>query len=268
MGFFSIPVDIRLQIYEELLVASEPIDFQTNWDPSWPPLSLARRCCLCPAVLQTSKQVQREATPILYSANCFRFIQLEPVPRLQTESAAISWIFSQMGQQNAALIRHISVAFPAFDDYSIGNATIQEDSMKTLELISQSCTSIATLETSLYDAFRLEFAELTIDSSPIAVEALDLVAAQFKTISWLQEVVIHVYVSEGLSDNLKKKMLDYGWKVKVTDVGESISEEDEFDFEGYLEMSRQEEEAGEQEWIEEYHRRRRDPYWKNDSDYD
>lgn len=29
-----------------------------------------------------------------------------------------------------------------------------------------------------------------------------------------------------------------------------------------------EEQKEEEEWLEEYYRRRRDPYWKNDSDYD
>ena len=270
MSFFSIPVDIRLQIYEELLTASEPINFRAFEDPSWPPLTLAGRYGLCPALLRMNKQVQHEATPILYSANCFRFSELEPVLRLKTESAAISWVFGQIGRDNAAFIRHICIAFPAFDDYSLGNATIQEDSMKTLELIRQNCTGIATLETSLFDTFRLEFADLTIDPSPIATEVLDVVAAQFKTISWLQEVIVHVYDQDGPSNDLREKMLNHGWKIKVTDPGELMSrlEEDEFDHEDYIEMIREQEAEEEQKWIEEYDRRRRDPYWKNDSDFD
>ena len=140
--------------------------------------------------------------------------------------------------------------------------------MKTLELIQKNCTGIATVEASICDTFELEFANHSLDRA-VAAEALDFLDAQFKAISWLQEVLIHVYSYEGPSDNLRKKMLDYGWKIKVTEPGELMlrPEEEEFDYEGYLFM-RREQETEEQAWEEEYHRRRRDPYWKNDSDYD
>lgn len=52
MNFFKFPAEIRLLIYEELLVFPEPICF---WHPSWPPdLSGPSRC---PALLRTSKSI-------------------------------------------------------------------------------------------------------------------------------------------------------------------------------------------------------------------
>src|SRR5712664_1713718 len=69
MNFLNLPAEIRLQIYEELLVLSEPIGF-----PSSPPLFLRESAFgLCPALLRASKSVYREASPLLYSRNRFDF---------------------------------------------------------------------------------------------------------------------------------------------------------------------------------------------------
>ena len=46
-NFFNFAAEIRLKIYEELLVLSEPITFKTTCDPSWLPLFLSKRYGLC-----------------------------------------------------------------------------------------------------------------------------------------------------------------------------------------------------------------------------
>jgi hypothetical protein len=95
-NFFHFAAEIRLKIYEELLVLSEPITFRTIQDPSWPPLCLSKRYGLCPAVLRVNKRVQCEARPLLYSSNRFRFSDLEPTPRLDTKSAVLASFLSQI----------------------------------------------------------------------------------------------------------------------------------------------------------------------------
>ena len=40
MNFVNFPVEIRLQVYKELLVLSEPVKFKTTKDLSLPPLVL------------------------------------------------------------------------------------------------------------------------------------------------------------------------------------------------------------------------------------
>jgi hypothetical protein len=270
VNFFNFAAEIRLKIYEELLVLSEPITFITHQDPSWPPLSLSKKYGLCPALLRANKRVHREASPLLYSSNHFIFSNLEPTHRLDTKSAFLASFLSQIEHQNASFLRHVCIDFPIFDDYRPGTAVLQEDSSKTLELIRDNCTGIAILETSLRDTFELECADYTVDCSPIAAEALDLLDARFKVISSLEEVIVnvHIYDDEGLSDDLRKKMRDCRWTIKVTKLEKSwySGEEDEYaDYEYDLEMERERER---EEWLEEYYRRRRDPYWKNDSDYD
>ena len=89
-----------------------------------------------------------------------------------------------------------------------------------------------------------------------------------------------MYPEEDPSDDLTKKMHDYGWTVKVT-VTElpkktwiSIDDRVEFDnaedCQAYdnEQLFIDERKRQKEQWLEEYHRRRDDPYWKNDSDYD
>ncbi|KAI9856730.1 MAG: hypothetical protein M1813_008767 [Trichoglossum hirsutum] len=243
MNFFNFAAEIRLMIYEELLVLSEPITFETTWDPSRP-LSLSKRYGLCPALLRANKRVNREASPLLYSGNRFRFSGLDLTP---------------------SFLRHVCIDFPEFGDYRPGSTVLQEDSIKILELIRDNCTGIATLETSLRDDFRLECVGYKLDSSPITVEALELLDARFKAILSLKVVIVdaHVYDDEDLSDDLMKKMRDCGWTIKVA----KLEKLEYVDSEYYLDMEEEEDEEDE-EWEDEYYRRRYDFHWKNDSDFD
>jgi hypothetical protein len=98
----------------------------------------------------------------------------------------------------------------------------------------------------------------------------------------LKEIIVNfqVYAAEDLSD-YQIKMRDRGWTVEVTKLPKKvwISDDDRVEFDNeedcnaynheqlLLEWQREQEEEDKQ-WTEEYYRRRHDPYWKNDSDYD
>ncbi len=106
--------------------------------------------------------------------------------------------------------------------------------------------------------------------------------ARFKAISSLKEIIVNfqVYSEEDLSDD-RMKMRDRGWTVEVTKLPKKIwiSDNDQFEFDNeeeynayndeqlLLDWQREQQEEDEW-WTEEYYRRRRDPYSKNDSDYD
>jgi len=98
---------------------------------------------------------------------------------------------------------------------------LQEDSIKTLELIQDNCTGIATPETLLRDTYQLECAYYKLDNSPIAADVLDLLDKYFKAISSVNEVIVdvHVYDDDGLSDDLTEKIRNCGWTFKVYKLG-------------------------------------------------
>ena len=52
INLFGFPTEIRLKIYSELLVHSEPIVFVADYGPSSPPLFRSKRDGLCLALLR------------------------------------------------------------------------------------------------------------------------------------------------------------------------------------------------------------------------
>src|SRR5271156_491988 len=148
INFFDFPTEIRLKIYSELLVHSEPIVFVADSGRSSPPLFRSKGDGLCPALLRVNKRAHSEASPLLYSNNRFRFPDIFTSTPSATDSAHIVPFLSQIGSQ-ASLIRPICIAFPTFDDYRRDRARLHEAHIKNLELIRDTCTGIATLELSL-----------------------------------------------------------------------------------------------------------------------
>jgi hypothetical protein len=151
------------------------------------------------------KMAHSEASPLLYSRNCFRLQDQVSTPGYETQGAILASFLENIGRQNASFLRHICIAFPAFDDYHLGNVTLQEDSIHTLELIRDNCTNIATLETSLRTTSAMEFTIAALDSPRTAAEVLALVDARFKAILSLREVIVNVY-DEPPSDDLRRKI--------------------------------------------------------------
>ncbi|KAF2804520.1 uncharacterized protein BDZ99DRAFT_525357 [Mytilinidion resinicola] len=265
MGFLDVATEIRLKIYSELLVLLEPIKFVANFGPPLPPLLRSRRDRLHPAVLRLSSKVYNEASPLLYSKNRFQFPEVfGSAPSLPIRAHVAPFLI-QIGSQSK-LIHHICIPFPTFNYPVPERARLDEVHIENLELIRKTCTNIKTLELLV----PLEHCNYALDDWAIASEALDLLNTRFKAIHSLKEIMINFeeYPEDDPSDGLTKKMRDIGWTVRITRLPKrvwiSIDDRVEFDNEE-VEM---EEETEKEQWLDEYYRRRHDPYWENDSDYD
>lgn len=278
MGFFDVATEIRLKIYAELLVLSEPIDFVADYGPPAPPLFRSRRDGLHPAVLRISRMVYGEASPLLYSNNCFRFPEVFSSTPSAPTHAHVAPFLIQIGLQ-ARLIHHICIPFPTFDYPVPDKARLHEAHIENLELIRKTCTNIKTLELLIPP----EHCNYALSQSAIAAEALNVLNTRFQAIHSLKEIIINFekYPEHDPSDELTKKMRDIGWTVRVTRLPKRVwisyddrvefdNEEDcnAYDNEQFRREEEIEKEQEEEWWLEEYYRRRRDPYWKNDSDYD
>ncbi|MCJ1257758.1 hypothetical protein MMC24_005584 [Lignoscripta atroalba] len=218
MNFFGLATEIRLKIYSELLILSEPIVFVADYGPSSPPLLQSKRDSLYPALLRVNKKAHREASPLLYSNNRFQFPDVFTSTQDATDSAHIAPFLCQIGSQ-ASLIRHICIAFPTFDDYRHDRVRLHEAHIKNLELMRDTCTSITTLELLL----PLDLVNYALSDSLIAAGALDLLNTRFKTISPLKEIIVNfqVYGGEDLSDEMKK-VRDCGWTVEITKLPKKV----------------------------------------------
>ena len=259
MNFFNFPAEIRLQIYEELLVSSELIKFKTTEDSelSLPPLVLFKRYGLCPAALRANKTVHREANELLYTRNRFEFIDLIPTERLTpTDSTAVEYFLNQIGRPNASLLRHICIEFPEINDE---HDRLHDDDIRTLELVREHCTGLTILEAPLYDILPLlEFYHVDTGRWEIVDAALQLIDSSFREISSLQEIIVHVYTTDedkDLDDDEKKtttnellqKMRSYGWTIQITVLDtkgeEELEDDSDIDSDDFLGIETEEEEG-------------------------
>jgi len=219
--FFDFPLEIRLQIYEELLAVSEPITFIVSGYRYNSPFAIKKRYGLYPALLLTDKRVHRECRQLLYSSNCFNFSNFIST---MSQTEALSWFLSNIGHQNASFIRRICIQVLAFGSGPslVGNASPQlhGENLKTLELIRQNCIYINTLEILLQGTFhwKKERHNLELDRIPVAANVLDLLDARVKAILWLKVVIVGTSRSYNASpsDDLRKKLIDFGWTPKST----------------------------------------------------
>ena len=213
MNIFDIAREIRLKIYSELLVLSEPIVFVANYGPSSSPLFRFKRDELCPALLRINKRMYSEVNTLLYSNNRFRFPKVFTFTSSITDSAHIAPFLHQIESQ-ASHIRHICIPFPTFDYPQPDRARLHKAHIKNLELVRDTYTSIRTLELLVSS----NCANYALSDSSIAAEVLDLLDTHFKNIPSLKEIVINfeMYLEQDPSDDLTKKMHDYEWTVKVT----------------------------------------------------
>ena len=126
------------------------------------------------------------------------------------KSAAFTSFLSRIGHQNTNFLRHICIDsnFP-----TVNNVVLQGDNLELLELIREKCTGIAILEISPRD-FQFGISEATV-SQTINQAVLEVLDARFKAISSLKEVIVRDRDFDGLSDDLMKKMRDYGWTIKL-----------------------------------------------------
>ncbi len=145
LNFSSFPREIQNQIYEALLVLSEPIKIEMITNNSRNILGVLSDTDnwftrgglgLCPAILLANKRTHREATPLLYSMNSFILGASESLYTYETPYAILTSFFDHIGSQNAGFLRRICTAFPTFDDYHGGSVTLHEDSIRALELIA------------------------------------------------------------------------------------------------------------------------------------
>jgi hypothetical protein len=187
--------------------------------------------------------VHREASTLLYSRNRFRL-----------DKGFLTLFLDHIGPQNASLLRHICIPFPAFIDYHLESVTLKEDSIRTLERIRDNCTNLATLETSLrFRTMNIMESAIEVSDSPRAA-ALALVDARFKAISSLKEIIVNVY-DEPISCDLRKEMHGCGWTIEGTwEESESVDEDDDYWWDDY--------------WDDYYREDEKDYYWGNGSDWD
>ncbi len=204
-NFFSLPREVRDQIYELVLLHQELIDPWVDYD---------RRQKLTPKLLHVNKTIHREASSLFYAQNRFDFTMGTPED--------VASFLGQIGRNNADYIRHIYVGFPKFLYLDPGDVTLEDDSVGILANTQSGCANLSTLTTSLYSTNAIELRLDALDNPKVVTEALNLVNTHFRGLSSLQEIIVEVY-KDGPSDYIRRKMESHGWTISIS---EYVEEED------------------------------------------
>jgi hypothetical protein len=156
--------------------------------------------------------VYSEASSLLYSKNCFQFLTVWHSGEGVYGSAYIAPFFHQIRSQ-ASLIRHIYIFFPGFDDFKQVEPTLAIVHFKSLKLIQDICTNLATLKLLVPP----NCDNRVLYDSTYAQKAQDLLDARFRAILSLKKVIINfqLYNDKDLVYDLTK-MRDLGWTIEIT----------------------------------------------------
>lgn len=158
---------------------------------------------LCPAILLANKRVYYKASTLFYSRNRFKL-----------DKGFLILFLDQIGPQNVSFLRHICIAFPAFNNhYYLKSVTLKKDSIRTLKRICDNCTNLITLKTLLH--FRIINIIKSAINAPNSPQAatLALIDARFKAILLLKEIIINIY-NKPISYNLREEMYGYRQTIK------------------------------------------------------
>ena len=100
--FFSLPIELRVMIYNHALIRPTPIILI---EPDHP----TGGSKLCPALLQTCKAIHQEAATILYSENIF----MTQKPELRIE--LIQVLLERIGPLNIKSIKNVQLHIDNYD---------------------------------------------------------------------------------------------------------------------------------------------------------
>lgn len=244
--FLGLPTEIRLIIYENLLVHHGGYIMACSYVESTyqqPPLGL------WPAILRVNKQVHGEASEVLYGNNRFQFLHhdeggevmddepgyprfiIAPASKVMTRfSPDIAPFLNQIGH-HASFLGHISIQFPILETYDVLGYPLRPytgDKLKpykhvaeTLRLIRDNCTNTKTLELVISEATHAQKSGnylrfLDNWSGNVFIKKAypyhwDYLDGLFKEIVSLNEVLVHFQFME----NQKEYFQEVKWQNQI-----------------------------------------------------
>ena len=141
-----IPGELRNQIYENLVVFSDPVHIyqQTDDSNTHEPALHARLVSL----FLTCQQVHQEASAIFYSQNKFILPpNASAAPHQIQANLLFRWFLDRIGPRNAVVLRHLGVPFPVALTGAHYSASGIEDTGDTIiPVLQQRCPNLETID--------------------------------------------------------------------------------------------------------------------------
>jgi len=161
-----------------------------------------------PALLFTNRQLNAEASAILYGSNHFTLVDTT-----SNQVNLLQAFLDGIGPGNAAHLSHLTINFPAAESQE-ERVVLREADLRGLKLLQEKCTGLATLETHVQpgNSKGLTVTSLAEEGSQFAREALAQVDGQFNAIPSLHKVIVRFY-SGSPAPEVAELMQGYGWAI-------------------------------------------------------
>lgn len=236
--FLGLPIELRNDIYEQLLVHDNrlPIGKDGTYHDKKDKVASTYFTL---GLLLTCKQIHEEASSVLFAHNLFVFCWAWQIPRN---------FLNIVGRKNASSLRHIIIAYPifkfptldhlklrqifpasnnlelhdiipAFERLKLHDIIIEKSGFRMLERIQQDCTGLVTLETHIDHDMDYEIDGIGIldiaDNLKVAAGVLAMVNTSFKAISSLQNMIIEVEEYTSFDSRNKKQEHNQEWTLRA-----------------------------------------------------
>jgi hypothetical protein len=190
ISIFSLPVDIRNNIYRRVLIVPHPLYLFQDTGSQVVETFAPDRPSRWLALLYTNRQIHDEARAVLYGLNSFTFMDTT-----QHQGGLLQSFLNCIGSINAGLLSHLCINFPVVEsvDGQPGQAILREDDLYSLKLLQDKCTKLTTLETLIYGRNSRCLINPSYDDSQFIREALSQIDAQLKAIPSLEKIIVRSY---------------------------------------------------------------------------
>ncbi|KAK7953293.1 hypothetical protein PG988_013987 [Apiospora saccharicola] len=208
-SFFSLPREIRDQIYELCLVSTATLQ----------PLERSQRG-LAVHLLRASTAVHAEACAVLYGQNRFEFV--DPV-RARTLDASLA----RIGAAAAAHLRHVLIPFPRLASVGPGPGatTLNPNDVALAASLRRRCPRLRTLSTEYLSTFVMLGSEVARLEPPLRREVLALLDAHFRSVGpSLRRIIVRLHEEDvfHLGAGRTEEIESRGWAVCTDDDDDDV----------------------------------------------
>jgi hypothetical protein len=146
-SFFSLPGDIRNNIYRRVLVMPYPLFLFQDTGSQVVETFAPDRPFRWLALLYTNQQVHGEARAVLYGLNHFTLVETT-----QHQGGLLQSFLNCIGSVNTGLLSHLSINFPVTESVEgqPGEVILRKDDLHSLKLLQEKYTNLTTLETLIH----------------------------------------------------------------------------------------------------------------------
>jgi hypothetical protein len=215
--FFSLPQQVRNDIYRRVLVVAHPLYLFQDTGSQEAELFAPDRPFRWLALLYTNRQVHIEASAVLYGLNHFTFMNT-----IRSQANLVQSFLNRIRSVNAGHLSHMSINFPVAENVrgQAGKVILTEDDSRVLKLLQEKCINLTTLETLVYsqNSMDLTKASQNSDDSQFIQEALSLIDGQLKAITSLSKIIVRFYNGPPTPE-VMELMQHLGWVICLGNKG-------------------------------------------------